>query len=223
MDLFSANDGPRVLVIGPGLMDRPGHENLVDTTSHGQDWNRALSPFALGPVPLYGGRRALRMENGWQFAKVYADQVDEAGEPTRDYWRWAEAGWASSLAQRYPRGKGVKPVYSLWQDEKLDYLQARQRIYWPLYRDAVAKTSAFERLAAMLERDGVVTLFDFDGRTVASLGDAILDPRRPMGHAFVLKAMLLYGPSVTVEEVLRREPPTQAFEAPAARRQRALF
>jgi len=40
---------------------------LVNTTSHSNaDWSSGLSPFKIGPVPLYDGRQARVMENGWR-------------------------------------------------------------------------------------------------------------------------------------------------------------
>ena len=32
---------------------------------------QGLSPFFLGPIPMYGGLEAKNMENAWQFSKVY--------------------------------------------------------------------------------------------------------------------------------------------------------
>jgi hypothetical protein len=34
-------------------------------------------------------------------------------------------------------GRGAKPEYSLWDGERLDYIEARKRIYAPLYARAV--------------------------------------------------------------------------------------
>jgi hypothetical protein len=55
-----------IKVVGP--RDRKGTVGfVVDTTSHAKDdWQREFSPFFLGPVPLYGGRAARRMENARQ-------------------------------------------------------------------------------------------------------------------------------------------------------------
>ncbi len=193
-----------VRIIGPAEQRaaQAAEEPVVWTVSHAsEDWQRDLSPFFLGPVPLYAGREARCMENAWQYAKVYASEADEHGEPTAEYWRWATQGWARG-AVRYPKGKGAKPLYLLWDGQRLDYLQARQRVYWTLYRDAVRRTKGFERLVQLHER-GPLTLFDFDGydheRREMSLRDVANHAARPMGHAFVLKAMLLYGPDIAVE------------------------
>lgn len=193
-----------------GLKERNSvkpHELLVDTTSKSASaWTTDLSPFHLGPCPLYDGLVSKTMENAWQYAKVYADHVGVDGAPNAAYWAWAREGWGRDQAVRYPRGKGARPEYSWWAGQRLDYVQARQQVYWPLYRDAVARTAGFARLKALYEAGQALVLFDFDGfdhdARGQSLGDVLLQTLRPMGHAFVLKAMLLHGPAVSPEDLL---------------------
>ncbi|MBK6616684.1 hypothetical protein [Ottowia sp.] len=197
-----------VTIVGP--RDRrktlPG-EQLVNTTSHAaDDWQRGLSPFALGPCQLYDGMVGALVENCWQFAKLYPEHADGTGQPTEAYWAWAKRGWQSPQPVRYPMGKGRKPVCLLWDGDRFGYVQGRLKVYWSLYRDAVKKTGAFARLQE-LHRSGVgVVLFDFDGydhdSASTSLAQVLQDDSRPMGHAFVLKSMLLFGPDVKPEEVI---------------------
>jgi len=170
----------------------------VDTTSRSGTWSRGLSPFFLGPCPLYGQHVAQNVENGWQYAKVY-EEFTLNGEPTDRYLEWATAGWAEPKANRYPVGKGRKPLYSLWDGRKLTYLEARKQIYIPLYCQAVVKTEAFRLLREQYEEYGSICLRDFDGydRRDASLTDVLNNPDRKMGHAFVL-AMLLTRHPITI-------------------------
>lgn len=192
-----------IKIVGPSSpRDATAGAVRVDTTSRAlNDWSYSLSPFHLGPIPLYWGMQANVMENAWQFAKVYPDQVDQpSGEPTTAYWRWAEAGWQSPRAHRYPRGKGAKPAFLYWAGQRLEYAAARSKIYFRLYRDAVRETDAFARLQQLYRQEGHIELFDFDGYDHDALGmslaDVVLNLDRPMGHAFVLKAMLLLGEEV---------------------------
>ena len=181
-----------IRVIGP---KDPKNPAAVNTTSRSNTWSHELSPFALGPIPLYGYYVAKNMENAWQYAKVYAQHVGPDGLPNEHYWPWATAGWSSSRADRYPMGKGAKPEYSWWDGAKLTYVEARKKIYAPLYAGAVVKTAAFQKLKGMAD-EGDVVLWDFDGYDHRALGmtlrDVINDPMRKCGHAFVL-AMLLEG------------------------------
>lgn len=171
-------------------------DSVINTTSRSNNWSRGLSPFFVGPVDLYNGFKALNVENAWQFSKVYYNHVDQNDNPTHLYFEWAENGWLDSRAHRYPAGKGAVPLYSWWDSKKLDYIEARKQIYIPLYSKAVQKTYAFEKLKKMHEAGGDLYLWDFDGYNHKALGlsydQVINDPKRKMGHAFVL-AMLLEG------------------------------
>jgi len=165
-----------------------------------------LSPFHLGPVLLYGSRTAKIFESAWQFAKVYPEHLDPDGTVSARYWEWAVNGWASNYAQRYPMGKGAKPAFCLWNEARLGYIDARLAVYMPLYRDAVAKTKAYQQLQDIYRQNGDITLFDFDGydhdASGKSLDEVMLDPSRPMGHAFILKMMLEISEDVTPEMVI---------------------
>lgn len=172
----------------------PENAISVNTTSKSDHWSRDLSPFFLGPVDLYCGLTSKNMENGWQFAKVYPEHVDKNGDPAQDYWLWATKGWEDSFAYRYPMGKGRKPLYSLWNKEKLGYIEARKQIYMPLYAKAVVKTKGFARLKEIYQGEKDVYLRDYDGynhkKLEMSYQDVINCESRKMGHAFVL-AMIL--------------------------------
>jgi hypothetical protein len=163
---------------------------VFDVTTHG-DVYRPLSPMLLGPVPLYSGMWSVTMENAWQFAKLYPQHRD-----MDSYWPWAQAGWGDTYAHRYPMGKDARPLCSLWAGNELGYVDARKRIYIPLYAQAV-RFHALALLAALkLEhiRYGNIVLRDFDAYDHRSIGrtwdDVISDPQRKMGHGFVLAMMI---------------------------------
>lgn len=164
----------------------PAEAISVNTTSKSNHWSRDLSPFYLGPVDLYGDFRSRNMENGWQFYKVYPEHADNNGEPTQDYWLWAQKGWNDSFAHRYPMGKGRKPLYSFWKQKKLTYI--------PLYATAVAKTNGFAQLQELCRGERDLYLRDFDGYNHRKLGMSYQEvmncPSKKMGHAFVLSMML---------------------------------
>ncbi|MBD3261330.1 MAG: hypothetical protein GF334_06530 [Candidatus Altiarchaeales archaeon] len=134
------------------------------------------------------------MENGYQFSKVYSGHVDEEGKPTPEYFQWARKGWANKRGQRYPMGKGQKPLFSWWDGEPLGYIEARKKIYIPLYAHAVANTEAFARLREEYVKKGSLVLWDFDGydhrKMKMTMKEVSNNPHRPMGHAFVLAHLL---------------------------------
>jgi len=183
-----------VKVIGFKDLNNYKVKHVINTTSRSNNWSKEFSPFTLGPVTLYGGYCAKNVENAWQFSKVYKEHTDANGEPTKDYFNWAKKGWGDTYAHRYPMGKGSVPLYSYWDGEKLDYIEARRKIYAPLYAKAVIHTNAFDQLFHIYQSGDTFALLDFDGYDYLSLGmnlkDVANDPKRKMGHAFVLANLL---------------------------------
>lgn len=168
----------------------------INTCSSGQGWERELSPFLLGPCELYGGYTAKNVENAWQFSKVYHEHHKD-GKPTEEYWKWAITGWNDLRAYRYPMGKGAIPLYSYWDGEHLNYIQARKRIYGPLYANAVLGTPAWHQLYQIYANNELyhqvhdIVLRDYDGYdTNDSLTNILNNPYKKMGHAFILKMLL---------------------------------
>jgi len=175
----------------------PEGATTVNTTSRSPEpWSKALSPFYLGPVPLYGSYMSQTVENGYQYSKIYKEYVNFNGDPTPSYFEWAQAGWAKVRADQYPMGKGAKPEYAYWDGQKLKYIEARKKIYMPLYLMAVARTSAYKRLKELYLK-GDIYLRDFDGYNHRKLGmtyeEVINNPKKTMGHAFILAMMLELG------------------------------
>jgi hypothetical protein len=168
-------------------------DQVVLTISRSKDWSVGLSPFRLGPCKLYNGYEAKNMENAWQFSKVYAEHCD-GDEITDRYWEWAEKGWKDWKAHRYPMSKGAIPLFSYWDGERLSYIEARKKIYIPLYYKAVKNTEAFSILQAKHEsfkkEEKTLFLLDFDAYRHKMLNmtykDVVNCEERKMGHAFVL-------------------------------------
>lgn len=182
-----------VHVFGP--KDKVKPPRYINTTSHSTVyWQTGLSPFHLGPVKLYGEYIASNVENGWQYSKVYS-QFLIGGKLDKDYYYdWAKGGWNKQQVVRYPMGKGAKPEFCLWEGKRLTYLQARKKVYCPLYSKAVERTEAYRTLKAIYEFVPELWLWDFDGYDHKALGmdysKVLNSPTRKMGHAFVLAMML---------------------------------
>ncbi len=169
----------------------PKNAIVIDTTSSSGQF-RELSPFILSAPP------AKRFENLWQFSKVYKKYIMPIdGYPDASWYKWRDAGYANLGAVRYPMGKGSIPEYSLWNGEKLDYIQARKKIYAPEYAKNVIQTDAFKRLKHIYQDcyNTDLILLDYDAYDHNKLGMSLMDvinnPKRKMGHAFVLIMMLV--------------------------------
>lgn len=206
-----------VRVVGP--KDKYDKASVINTTSRSNNWSRGLSPFLLGPIRLYEGAglyQSKNFENVWQYAKTYIDQVDEENNPTPEYFKWAQAGWRSERASRYPKGKGARPLYHWWAGEKLGLIEARKKIYVPLYGRAVAKTKAFALLKEEYQKKKSITLWDFDGYDYRAQGmtiqDAVNNPNRSLGHAFVIAHLLQKMFPEYQEKVIPKPEPEMSFE-----------
>lgn len=180
---------------GKRITERKGLTVVSTVSKSEKAWERNLSPFILGPCKLYDNYVSLNMENGWQYAKVYADYCHPSGTRPMDiYFDWAQEGWCNPKAVRYPMGRGTKPEFSWWNGRSLDYIAARKAIYGPLYAEAVKKTPAWEMLQGIYEDFKELVLLDYDAYDHRALGmslsDVLNNPHRKMGHAFVLAMML---------------------------------
>jgi len=175
----------------------PDGARVINTTSRSPTASKYLSPFYCGPCKLYDSFISQNVENGWQYSKVYSEHTDSKGDPTDEYFKWAKQGWEKVRADRYPAGKGRKPEYVWWGGEKLGYIEARKRVYVPLYSDAVVRTGAFARLQREHKRHGTIYLVDFDAHNhdmdTVSLNELLDNPSIKVGHAYVLADLLLKG------------------------------
>lgn len=174
----------------------PQNAVVVNTTSRSDNYGRGLSPFLIGPCKLYNGFSSKNMENAWQFSKVFEYFLEEDNSVGERYFKWAQNGWNDIKAHRYPMGRGAKPLYSYWDDEKLGYIEARKKIYIPLYKEAVSKTFAWQKLKDLYHNNEIIYLQDFDAHNLApntfNYSDLWDNTNIKVGHAYVL-AMMLEG------------------------------
>jgi len=180
-----------------------GITSIINTTSKG-GWSSDFSPFKLGPCrvkPFSSYEESLVLENAWQYSKVYAQHLDSKGCLRKGRWlQWAKEGWHNPKAVRYPMGRGAKPEYSLWNGSALSYVEARKKIYIPLYAKLVVATAGFKKLQRLYKSEETIVLWDFDGydhvREKKTLEQVVNDPLKKMGHAFVLAMLLERHPIV---------------------------
>lgn len=180
-----------ITVIGPKdkNFDTTGKQ-FFNVTSHSNDFCKELSPFFLGPCELYNGYISKKMENAWQYSKVYECHTTN-GDPNKEYFQWAINGWNTNYGHRYPMGKGAKPLYSFFDGYCYDYIDARKHIYLPIYKKCAETTDAYKKLKKLHSQGVDLVLWDFDGRHTTQTMDVVLnDPSKPCGHGFVLKMML---------------------------------
>lgn len=182
----------KIIVAGMREKNRPDGI-VVNVTSKSKDeWSRKFSPFTLGPMtvtPFDDKIECKTMENAWQYSKVYPGYEDKT-----TYLKWANQGFESEKANRFPMGKGKKPLYSMHKNQKLDYIAARKQIYAPLYAMCVEKYAeeSLQKLINMYESGKTIVLLDYDGYSkYNSLKEVLDNPKKKMGHAFILAMMIL--------------------------------
>lgn len=151
---------------------------------------------SLGPYVLKDKQGRI-MENIWQFAKVYKKvpksvqrysrwdstviwdhppevHVDEEGKLTEAYWNWREKGMNNKYPVRYPvgyhsRGKCLYAIISHNNNQQLDYIQARKKIYLPVYKKLVKKQPQFKELRKRLKEGENLLIIEVDGPHQESL------------------------------------------------------
>jgi hypothetical protein len=189
----------KIVLVGPSTCPDP-HINLpnfVNTTSISKSFGKGLSPFFLGPVPLYDGaptKLSFIVENVWQYSKIYPE-YDNNGTPSENFFEWSKNGYLLRHANKYPLGKNKKPLY-FWWGEKLEYIEARKKIYLPTYWNKVKTTQAFEKLKEIYNNNETIYLWDFNSYSSEELNmgfESLLDyDQKTMGHSLIL-AMGLEG------------------------------
>lgn len=173
----------------------PENYPVVNVTSRGVGWGRSLSPFLIGPIKIWEGSWSKNFENLWQYSKVFEGYGDENG-PYEKWFEWAKAGWAKKWADRYPMGRGVKPLYSYWNGEKLSYVEARKKIYIPLYSAAVRDSYGYGKLEGEYLGNEVLVIQDFDAHNIMvdkdyDIWGLVGNENVKVGHGYVLAMMLL--------------------------------
>lgn len=197
----SSKDFPtgKIICISRGDSVPNGFTTINVTSKSANPATRKFSPFFLGPCtirPQGDEIQAQCMENAWQYSKVYADQVDEFGNPTDVWTQWSTQGFLANNAKRYPKGLGAKPLYSLHDGIKLGYVEARIKIYAPLYA-TLAEEYCTDELEVLRERyhsGENLALWDYDGYchqlAGLQLSDVLYNTRRKMGHCFVIVGLI---------------------------------
>ena len=134
------------------------------------------------------------MENRWQFSKVYKDvpkvnrkewshpaetHIDNNGNYTPEFYAWRKKGINHNKAVRYPvgfkhRSKCLyalmdKPDGTIDEDNKLDYVESRKKIYIKEYCRLVKQHPKFKELKNRLENGENLLIIEVDGPHQESL------------------------------------------------------
>jgi hypothetical protein len=179
----------------------PGFKN-VNVCSGAAGIYKELSPMKLGPICISdnwtcGKINVKNIENLWQYSKVWpGEEIEDF--PTTEFFERRKRGWADIKGHRHvKKGTGSNPnipLYSFWKGEKLSYVEARKRIYCPIYSQLVVNTTAYRRLDNLLDKGYNIQILGYDGYDFINEGKTLKmcvdDASRPFGHELVLAALL---------------------------------
>lgn len=160
---------------------------IVMTPSNSKKWY-PLSPYSLK------NKKGHIMENMWQFRKVYKkvpktiqrySRYDNTiiweyheeihttdGEVNNSYYEWRQKGLNNKYAIRYPVGyhHRHKCLYLLDDDNnKLQLIEARKKVYLPTYSRLVKKVKEFNELKELLNKGQNLLIIEPDGPKQESL------------------------------------------------------
>lgn len=206
----------QIQIVRPNEAGKYDPRHVINTTSHGNQMERTLSPFYLKHV----NRPETNIENYWQYSKFYRAHgkleytdnytmitpnglTEEITLPevrtTDEFRKWSETGMTKTRADRYPMGKGAKPVCSILNGKyACNYIQARKLIYAPAYAMAVKRTEIYKILHERIKKGENLVFIDYDTTNIGLGWNYVLnDPTHKMGHATVLAALLLGEYDVT--------------------------
>src|SRR5574337_965147 len=77
----------------------PNTHKAINTTTKSSGWSRNLSPMLVGPV-FANGIECKKVENAWQFSKVYEQHANSNQEPTEEYFVWRNKGYQDRSEER---------------------------------------------------------------------------------------------------------------------------
>lgn len=152
---------------------------LADVTSQAKDSLVQLSPFFPHgdiPVPFTEDITATCVEAVWQGLKVFESQDVDVS-----CFRNATMKNIKRTVRKY--GKPLGHRKGVYGSELLDYIDARKEIYIPTYRWMLEHKAKriIDRLREACQTKTIV-LLDYDTNSDVD------DPRKPLSHAFLIKA-----------------------------------
>jgi len=169
-----------------------------------------LSPKSLGPVEhgQPGLPPAVNIENFHQGSKCFAEETDEAGDPSLLYYENRFKFYKDPVPHRHkyigqsPTGNKNIPKYFVWVDRegtshRLSYVESRQ-FYSNFYERLASREPDFVRLRSMVDAGTNVCICGYDATPLEegeTIEHAYMDASKPFGHERVLYAMLCFAPT----------------------------
>ena len=155
---------------------------------------RDFSPMTESNYLGTDGVSYYNFEAFWQSGKIYED-IPEA--KTKAYWRAVK-----EPKRRYPGSKLKKVLHAKWENEEMDWVTSRKKVYVPLYHEYMKDKEQALFWKEQVKKGVDVILYDFDGPRLPTgeptsalvtkelLQEKINDTRFPFGHGYIVAAYL---------------------------------
>jgi hypothetical protein len=169
----------------------------VNVTSAQAKKSRYRLDFSPMQEIVNGYKGYWNFESYWQSGKVYQDIPIET---TKKWWKELK-----QAKRRYPNSKGKKVLYSIFDgnQEKMDYITSRKKVYVPEYYNLIKDRKTIIELKSKLKDGTNIIIYDFDGPrdisdqvqcielSIDFLKEKINDNKFPFGHGYIVGATIL--------------------------------
>lgn len=179
----------------------------INVCSSSKTFYKYLSPFLLGPITIktvdYEGNVILqnceKFENLWQSLKVWDNDLDKDYKIMKSWYDRKNKYFLDKKSHRHIENKrNCKTMFHLWVDqetgkvERLNYIDARKKIYCPIYESLVKNLSYYQNLEKLVNNGTNVQILGYDGYdfTGKTLNECFDDVSKPFGHELCLVGML---------------------------------
>lgn len=181
-----------------GKWARPLDENTTKINVTSAQGKQAPNRLTFSPMtPIEGGYKSYwNFESYWQSGKVYEDININV---TKKWWREQK-----QPKRRYPNSKGKKVLYAVFDgnDERMDYITSRKKVYIPEYYNLIKDTILIKKYQEQYKNGISFTVYDFDGPRLEdgtvnclqvnkkNLKEKLYETSYPFGHGYIVAAAI---------------------------------
>lgn len=148
--------------------------------SRGKKDFKTASPFILGPVEFSDGdeeHQSANFENLWQGLKVWEKfkgerHLGKNGKPTKAWESWRDSMFENEKAIRRPN-PGALPEGHWFGGKLLGVIEAREKIYVPLYKKNIKETAIFKKILNGMKKGTQWILIEPDGPPIGYWPDGM--------------------------------------------------
>jgi hypothetical protein len=159
----------------------------------------SLSPFNIGPIPLYGNiKEAVSLEAFHQWSKCFSWELDRDGNPGPEFYKERLRVFTTpGVATRHKGNMADFEyfVYDAYDGTECHYSYLESRGFYCTYYDIlVRKMKEYKMLRKALDEGYNLTIYGYDAKhTEEELRDleaCYKNPHKPFGHEIILYTML---------------------------------